>query len=140
MSTAPLKPLQNLSFYYVETTKTLIVALTEALASCLDYCKSLLISFPFSKVSPLQSLLNAESRLIFESNGYTAASTLGQSLHWLPIHLKCNLNLSLSSTKLYTRPGQTAACGPPTALCPFLSDPALLLQHRGSSRTGDCSF
>ncbi|CAJ0954887.1 unnamed protein product [Ranitomeya imitator] len=55
----------------------------------MDYCNSLLIGLPLSKLSPLQSILNAAARVIFLSSRFTDASILCQSLHWLPIHYTC---------------------------------------------------
>ncbi|CAJ0964426.1 unnamed protein product [Ranitomeya imitator] len=49
-------------------------------------CNYLLFGLPLTKLSPLQSVLNAAARIIFLTNRYTDASTLCQSLHWLPIH------------------------------------------------------
>ncbi|CAJ0964178.1 unnamed protein product, partial [Ranitomeya imitator] len=70
-------------FLNFDSAKTLTVSLIH---SRLDYCNSLLIGLPLAKLSPLQSVLNAAARIIFLTNRYTNASTLCQSLHWLPIH------------------------------------------------------
>ncbi|CAJ0938430.1 unnamed protein product [Ranitomeya imitator] len=79
--------LKNISrirpFLTFDSAKTLTVSLIH---SRLDYCNSLLIGLPLTKLSPLQSVLNAAARIIFLTNRYTDASTLCQSLHWLPIH------------------------------------------------------
>ncbi|CAJ0931140.1 unnamed protein product, partial [Ranitomeya imitator] len=79
--------LKNISrirpFLNFDSAKTLTVSLIH---SRLDYCNSLLIGLPLAKLSPLQSVLNAAARIIFLTNRYTDASTLCQSLHWLPIH------------------------------------------------------
>ncbi|CAJ0967721.1 unnamed protein product [Ranitomeya imitator] len=79
--------LKNISkirpFLTFDSAKTLTVSLIH---SHLDYCNSLLIGLPLTKLSPLQSVLNAAARIIFLTNRYTNASTLCQSLHWLPIH------------------------------------------------------
>ncbi|CAJ0927601.1 unnamed protein product [Ranitomeya imitator] len=79
--------LKNISrirpFLTFDSAKTLTVSLIH---SRLDYCNSLLIGLPLAKLSPLQSVLNAAARIIFLTNRYTDASTLCQSLHWLPIH------------------------------------------------------
>ncbi|CAJ0966361.1 unnamed protein product [Ranitomeya imitator] len=79
--------LKNISrirpFLTFNSAKTLTVSLIH---SRLDYCNSLLIGLPLTKLSPLQSVLNAAARIIFLTNRYTDASTLCQSLHWLPIH------------------------------------------------------
>ncbi|CAJ0935637.1 unnamed protein product [Ranitomeya imitator] len=79
--------LKNISrirpFLNFDSAKTLTVSLIH---SRLDYCNSLLIGLPLAKLSPLQSVLNAAARIIFLTNRYTDASTLCQSLHWLPMH------------------------------------------------------
>ncbi|CAJ0965208.1 unnamed protein product [Ranitomeya imitator] len=79
--------LKNISrirpFLTFDSAKTLTVSLIH---SRLDYCNSLLIGLPLTKLSPLQSVMNAAARIIFLTNRYTDASTLCQSLHWLPIH------------------------------------------------------
>ncbi|CAJ0964633.1 unnamed protein product [Ranitomeya imitator] len=79
--------LKNISrirpFLTFDSAKILTVSLIH---SRLDYCNSLLIGLPLTKLSPLQSVLNAAARIIFLTNRYTDASTLCQSLHWLPIH------------------------------------------------------
>ncbi|CAJ0938938.1 unnamed protein product [Ranitomeya imitator] len=79
-----LKNISRISpFLTFDSAKTLTVSLIH---SRLDYCNSLLIGLPLTKLSPLQSVLNAAARIIFLTNRYTDASTLCQSLHWLPIH------------------------------------------------------
>ncbi|XP_073416510.1 uncharacterized protein [Dendrobates tinctorius] len=86
--------LKNISrirpFLTFDSAKTLTVSLIH---SRLDYCNSLLIGFPLTKLSPLQSVLNAAARIIFLTNRYTDASTLCQSLHWLPIHSRIQYKL-----------------------------------------------
>ncbi|KAG8538589.1 hypothetical protein GDO81_022396 [Engystomops pustulosus] len=43
------------------------------------------MGLPLTKLSPLQSILNSAARLIFQTELYTDASSLCQSLHWLPV-------------------------------------------------------
>ncbi|KAG9464432.1 hypothetical protein GDO78_019939 [Eleutherodactylus coqui] len=58
------------SFLTLDTLKTLTVALIH---SRLDYCHSLLIGLPCTRLDPLQSILNVAARLIFLSSRYSDA-------------------------------------------------------------------
>ncbi|XP_073513419.1 uncharacterized protein [Phyllobates terribilis] len=86
--------LKNISrirtFLTFDSAKTLTVALIH---SRLDYCNALLIGLPLTKLSPLQSVLNAAARIIFLANRYSDASSLCQSLHWLPIQYRVRFKL-----------------------------------------------
>ena len=56
--------------------------------SRIDYCNSLLISLPKSRLAPLQSVLNAAVRLIarIPRFSHTCISTfMTEQLHWLPL-------------------------------------------------------
>ncbi|CAJ0944628.1 unnamed protein product [Ranitomeya imitator] len=92
--------LKNISrirpFLTRETTKTLTVALIH---SRLDYCKALLIGLPLTRLSPLQSILNAAARVVHLANRYSDSSALRQSLHWLPIHYRIQFKVLVLTHK-----------------------------------------
>src|SRR6218665_3167259 len=61
--------------------------------SRIDYCNSLPIGLPKSRLAPLQSVLNAAARLIARIPRFSPISTfITEQLHWLPfsarIHFK----------------------------------------------------
>ncbi|XP_073424131.1 uncharacterized protein [Dendrobates tinctorius] len=92
--------LKNISrirpFLTMETTKTLTVALIH---SRLDYCNALLIGLPVTRLSPLQSILNAAARIVHLGNRYSDASALRQSLHWLPVHYRIQFKVLVLTHK-----------------------------------------
>src|SRR6218665_1348813 len=54
--------------------------------SRIDYCNSLLIGLPKTRLSPLQIVLNAAARLIARLPRYSHISYyIKEHLHWLPI-------------------------------------------------------
>src|SRR6218665_1420823 len=54
--------------------------------SRIDYCNSLLIGLPKTRLSPLQTVLNTAARLIARLPRYSHISYyLKEHLHWLPI-------------------------------------------------------
>ena len=54
--------------------------------SRIDYCNSLLIGLPKTRLSPLQTVLNAATRLIARLPRYSHISSyIKEHLHWLPI-------------------------------------------------------
>nr|DBA23717.1 TPA: hypothetical protein GDO54_014604 [Pyxicephalus adspersus] len=61
--------------------------------SRLDYCNLLLSGIPLTRLSPLQSIMNAAARLIHPSLRSSSAASLCSSLHWLPFHLGIKLKL-----------------------------------------------
>ncbi|XP_063808745.1 uncharacterized protein LOC135013963, partial [Pseudophryne corroboree] len=79
-----------------DTAKTLIHAL---IISCIDYCNSLLTGLPKTRLSPLQSILNAAARLIFLARRSSSADPLCQSLHWLPVLYRIQYKILLLTHK-----------------------------------------
>src|SRR6218665_60020 len=54
--------------------------------SRIDYCNSFLIGLPKTRLSPLQTVLNAAARLIARLPRYSHISSyINEHLHWLPI-------------------------------------------------------
>src|SRR6218665_1134052 len=54
--------------------------------SRIDYCNSVLIGLPKTRLSPLQTILNAAIRLIARLPRYSHISSyIKEHLHWLPI-------------------------------------------------------
>src|SRR6218665_3396027 len=54
--------------------------------SRIDYCNSLLIGLPKTRLSPLQTVLNAAARLFARLPRYSHISSyIKEHLHWLPI-------------------------------------------------------
>uniref|UniRef100_A0A8C5Q0P7 Reverse transcriptase domain-containing protein n=1 Tax=Leptobrachium leishanense TaxID=445787 RepID=A0A8C5Q0P7_9ANUR len=120
--------LRNISrirpFLTAVTTKQLIHALV---ISRLDYCNNNLLSgLPLSRLSPLQSILNASARLIHLTRRSVSAAPLCESilnasarlihltrrsvsaaplcesLHWLPIHCRIKFKILILTYKTLT--------------------------------------
>uniref|UniRef100_A0A8C5N3A7 Reverse transcriptase domain-containing protein n=1 Tax=Leptobrachium leishanense TaxID=445787 RepID=A0A8C5N3A7_9ANUR len=95
--------LRNISrirpFLTAVTTKQLIHALV---ISRLDYCNNLLSGLPLSRLSPLQSILNASARLIHLTRRSVSAAPLCESLHWLPIHCRIKFKILILTCKTLT--------------------------------------
>uniref|UniRef100_A0A8C5LYD1 Reverse transcriptase domain-containing protein n=1 Tax=Leptobrachium leishanense TaxID=445787 RepID=A0A8C5LYD1_9ANUR len=95
--------LRNISrirpFLTAVTTKQLIHALV---ISRLDYCNNLLSGLPLSRLSPLQSILNASARLIHLTRRSVSAAPLCESLHWLPIHCRIKFKILILTYKTLT--------------------------------------
>ncbi|XP_063813349.1 uncharacterized protein LOC135051115, partial [Pseudophryne corroboree] len=79
-----------------DTAETLIHAL---IISRIDYCNSLLTGLPKTRLSPLQSILNAAARLIFLARRSSSADPLCQSLHWLPVLYRIQYKILLLTHK-----------------------------------------
>uniref|UniRef100_A0A8C5QC46 Reverse transcriptase domain-containing protein n=1 Tax=Leptobrachium leishanense TaxID=445787 RepID=A0A8C5QC46_9ANUR len=86
-------------FLTAVTTKQLIHALV---ISRLDYCNNLLSGLPLSRLSPLQSILNASARLIHLTCHSVSAAPLCESLHWLPIHCRIKFKILILTYKTLT--------------------------------------
>src|SRR6218665_672740 len=68
--------------------------------SRIDYCNSLLIGLPKTRLSPLQTVLNAAARLIARLPGYSHISYyIKEPLHWLPISTRIEYEVLLSVLK-----------------------------------------
>ncbi|XP_063808683.1 uncharacterized protein LOC135013175, partial [Pseudophryne corroboree] len=80
-----------------DTAKTLIHAL---IITRIDYCNSLLTGLPKTRLSPLQSILNAAARLIFLARRSSSADPLCQSLHWLPVLCRIQYKILLLTHKV----------------------------------------
>uniref|UniRef100_A0A8C5MVY3 Reverse transcriptase domain-containing protein n=1 Tax=Leptobrachium leishanense TaxID=445787 RepID=A0A8C5MVY3_9ANUR len=95
--------LRNISrirpFLTAVTTKQLIHALV---ISRLDYCNNLLSGLPLSRLSPLQSILNASARLIHLTRRSVSAAPLCESLHWLPTHCRIKFKILILTYKTLT--------------------------------------
>ena len=75
-----------------ESVKTLVHAL---IASRLDYCSSVFYQLSAANLQPLQSVLNADARLIMRKRKYDhITSTLRDDLHCLPIRQRISYKLS----------------------------------------------
>ena len=58
-------------------------------SSRIDYCNSLLIGLPKTRLAPLQSVLNTAARLIARLPRYSHISAfMVKELHWLPLHAR----------------------------------------------------
>src|SRR6218665_1969092 len=69
--------------------------------SRIDYCSSLLTGLPKSRLSAIQSVLNAAVRLIARLPKFTHISTyMTEVLHWLPIATRIRFKALLVSTNL----------------------------------------
>src|SRR6218665_1504091 len=63
---------------------------------CLLYCNSLLIGLPKTRLSPLQTVLNAAARLIARLPRYSHISYyIKEHLHWLPISTRIEYKVLL---------------------------------------------
>uniref|UniRef100_A0A8C5QWU8 Reverse transcriptase domain-containing protein n=1 Tax=Leptobrachium leishanense TaxID=445787 RepID=A0A8C5QWU8_9ANUR len=95
--------LRNISrirpFLTAVTTKQLI---HDLVISRLDYCNNLLSGLPLSRLSPLQSILNASARLIHLTRRSVSAAPLCESLHWLPIHCRIKFKILILTYKTLT--------------------------------------
>src|SRR6218665_2156704 len=64
--------------------------------SRIDYCNSLLIGLPKTRLSPLQTVLDAAARLIVSFPGYCHVSSyIKEHLHWLPISTRIEYKVLL---------------------------------------------
>src|SRR6218665_2299993 len=64
--------------------------------SRIDYCNSLLIGLPKTRVSPLQTVLNAAARLIARLPRYSHISShIKDHVHWLPISTRIDYKVML---------------------------------------------
>src|SRR5688572_21677225 len=62
--------------------------------SRIDYCNSLFIGLPKSRLSPLQLVLNIAARLIARLPRYSRISTfMFQELHWLPLRARIQFKI-----------------------------------------------
>src|SRR6218665_1307946 len=62
--------------------------------SRIDYCNSLLIGLPKSRLAPLQSVLNAAARLIAHIPQFSHISTfMMEKLHWLPLSARIHFKI-----------------------------------------------
>uniref|UniRef100_A0A8C5PQJ1 Reverse transcriptase domain-containing protein n=1 Tax=Leptobrachium leishanense TaxID=445787 RepID=A0A8C5PQJ1_9ANUR len=86
-------------FLPLSPQKQLIHALV---ISRLDYCNNLLSGLPLSRLSPLQSILNASARLIHLTRRSVSAAPLCESLHWLPIHCRIKFKILILTYKTLT--------------------------------------
>ncbi len=78
------------SFLSEHATQLLVQALV---LSRLDYCNALLAGLPASSIKPLQLILNAAARLIFNEPKRARVTPLFINLHWLPIAARINVCL-----------------------------------------------
>src|SRR6218665_1791197 len=68
--------------------------------SRIDYCNSLLISLPKTRLFPLQTVLNAAARLIARLPRYSHISSyIKEQLHWLPISTRIAYKVLLNVLK-----------------------------------------
>src|SRR6218665_3516320 len=64
--------------------------------SMIDYCNSLLIGLPMTRLSPLQTVLNTAARLIARLPRYSHISYyIKEHLHWLPISTRIEYKVLL---------------------------------------------
>src|SRR6218665_456680 len=71
--------------------------------SRIDYCNSLLIGLPKTRLSPLQTVLNAAARLIARLPRYSYISYyIKEHLHWLPISTRIEYKVLLIVLKAQT--------------------------------------
>src|SRR6218665_1369609 len=62
--------------------------------SRVDYCNSLIIGVPKSRLAPLQSVLNAAARLIARIPRFSHISTfMTENLHWLPLSARIHFKI-----------------------------------------------
>jgi len=92
--------------------------------SRIDYCNSLLVGLPKSRLSPLQSVLNAAARLIARLPRYSHISTfMSDHLHWLPLTARIHFKIILLTYR--------ALLGlAPTYLCDFIRQPISAVSGR----------
>src|SRR6218665_1918221 len=79
------------------------------ICSRIDYCNSLLVGLPKSRLSAIQSVLNAAARLIARLPRFTHISTyMTEVLHWLPIASpnKFKVLLIVSKSEVVLAPSQ----------------------------------
>jgi hypothetical protein len=63
--------------------------------SRLDYCNAVLAGLPDATLAPLQRVLNASARLIFDLKPRDHITSALQELHWLPIRQRIEYKLCL---------------------------------------------
>src|SRR6218665_3381152 len=84
---------------------------------CIDYCNSLLIGLPKTRLAPVQSVLNVAARMIARLPPYSHISDyMIDELHWLPILARVRYKVLL----LVAKSQQGLA---PKYLCELMSKP-----------------
>jgi len=63
--------------------------------SRLDYCNSILAELPASSLAPLQRVLHAAARLVFDLKPRDHVTSALQTLHWLPIKQRIQFKICL---------------------------------------------
>jgi hypothetical protein len=72
------------------------------ICSRIDYCNSLLIGLPKSRLSPLQSVLNAAARLIARLPRFSHISIfMTEHLHWLPLFARIRFKVLFLTSKAF---------------------------------------
>src|SRR6218665_2472534 len=70
--------------------------------SRIDYCNSLLIGLPKSRLAPLQSVHNAAARLIARIPRFSRLSTsMTEKLHWLPLSAQIHFKIIFLDYKAF---------------------------------------
>ena len=78
-----LRRLRQLRFFLTKTTMHHIVS--AFILSRLDYCNSVLASFPATTLAPLQTVMNAAVRLEAGLGWRDHVTPAMRELHWLPV-------------------------------------------------------
>src|SRR6218665_3509245 len=94
---AHISNLSRSSFYHLRRLRVMPVfksMVHAVVCSRIDYCNSLLIGLPRSRLAPLQSVLNAAARLIARIPQFSHISTfMTYQLHWLPLSARIHFKI-----------------------------------------------
>src|SRR6218665_3057036 len=104
--------------------KVFLTAVHACVCSCIDYCNSLLIGLPKTRLAPLQTVLNAAARMIARLPPYAHISDyMIKDFHWLPILARVRYKVLVLVTKCQ----QGLA---PRYLCELMSKPRSARSYR----------
>src|SRR6218665_1919884 len=114
-----------------------------------DYCNSLLIGLPKSRLAPLQSVLNAAARLIDRIPRFSHISTfMTEQLHWLPLSTLIHFKIIILVYNAFLGLAPRALCKPIMRLLSAISDRPfrslvrndLLVPRSRTSTSQQCAF
>ena len=92
--------------------------------SRIDYCNSLLIGLPKSRLAPLQSVLDAAARLIARIPRFSHISTfMTEQFHWLPLSARIRFTIIFLVYKTFMSLA-------PSYLCKLIKRPLYAISDR----------
>ena len=65
------------------------------IVSRLDYCNAILAGLPASTLAPLQRVMHAAARVVYDLKSYDHVTPTLKALHWLPVKQRIEFKLCL---------------------------------------------